>query len=383
MSICLCMIVKNESKVIVETLTHLWERFPFSYWVISDTGSTDNTKELILDFFKDKLKGELIENEWKDFAYNRNMVLECAYMKTDYLMMFDADDSIVGTMILPHLKEDRYVATFGNHESYYRPLLVTNRKKWIYKGVLHEYLDAPEIRTTGILKGNYYVNSGRIGARNQNPHKYSEDASLLEKAFHEETDEGLKDRYAFYCAQSHMDAKHILQSITWYKITIHRKGWNQERYCASLQLGKLYACQQQMDQALHAWRTSIQIDPERIEGLVMAATYAQKYGNHALVNTLYHQCKGYKKQPFNKLFLQPQLYQYEIEYLNAWSAYFTADPSSGYACCKDIIQHQRNKNRVVQCIRWLKRYTIFLNKDGEFNRYLHVTVPKDVLAQLL
>ena len=45
------MIVKNESKVIVTTLTNLLKQIEFSYWVISDTGSTDGTQEIIQDFF--------------------------------------------------------------------------------------------------------------------------------------------------------------------------------------------------------------------------------------------------------------------------------------------------------------------------------------------
>ena len=39
--------------------------------VVLDTGSTDNTKEIITDFFKKRnIKGELVEHEWKDFGYN-------------------------------------------------------------------------------------------------------------------------------------------------------------------------------------------------------------------------------------------------------------------------------------------------------------------------
>ena len=48
------MIVKNESKIIIKTLENLLSYIKFNYWVISDTGSTDNTKELIINFFKEK-----------------------------------------------------------------------------------------------------------------------------------------------------------------------------------------------------------------------------------------------------------------------------------------------------------------------------------------
>lgn len=63
MSVCLNMIVKNEAHIIVETLNNLCSYINFEYWVISDTGSTDNTKNLIQDFFSErKIPGELIEN---------------------------------------------------------------------------------------------------------------------------------------------------------------------------------------------------------------------------------------------------------------------------------------------------------------------------------
>ena len=45
--------------------------------------------------------------------------------------------------------------------------------------------------------------SGRFGARSNNPQKYLQDALTLEKAFYSPEDEDLKDRYAFYTAQSY------------------------------------------------------------------------------------------------------------------------------------------------------------------------------------
>ena len=43
-TICLNMIVKNESKIIVDTLTKLLKKIKWDYWVICDTFTTDNTK---------------------------------------------------------------------------------------------------------------------------------------------------------------------------------------------------------------------------------------------------------------------------------------------------------------------------------------------------
>ena len=44
------MIVKNEGHIIADTLQKLTGKIKFDYWVISDTGSTDSTKKLYLNF---------------------------------------------------------------------------------------------------------------------------------------------------------------------------------------------------------------------------------------------------------------------------------------------------------------------------------------------
>jgi len=51
-TICLNMIVKNEAHIITKTFDNLFKFIHFDYWVISDTGSTDNTKQIIHDYFK-------------------------------------------------------------------------------------------------------------------------------------------------------------------------------------------------------------------------------------------------------------------------------------------------------------------------------------------
>ena len=42
-TICLNMIVKNEAAIIEETLANITDHIKLDYYVISDTGSTDDT----------------------------------------------------------------------------------------------------------------------------------------------------------------------------------------------------------------------------------------------------------------------------------------------------------------------------------------------------
>ncbi len=85
--ICLNMIVKNESKIILrllETVTPLIDSY-----CICDTGSTDNTIELIRNYCEsNKIPGKIIEEPFRDFGYNRTHALKgCNDMDAaDYIL---------------------------------------------------------------------------------------------------------------------------------------------------------------------------------------------------------------------------------------------------------------------------------------------------------
>lgn len=339
-SICLNMIVKNESSIIKDTLENLCSYIKFDYWVISDTGSTDNTIEIIINFFNKKnISGELIQDEWKDFAYNRTLALEAAYDKTDYLFLFDADDRLTGNFELPDLVKDKYLCKFGTETfSYIRPNLISNRKKWKFTGVLHEYLtNLEEINGEEIIKGNYYIKIGTFGSRANNPHKYLDDAKLLEKAFNEENDNHLKNRYAFYCAQSYMDANIPSKSIEWYEKVLQLTNWYQEKYYACLQLGKFYFNLNEEKKAINILSKASEYDSERLECITRLMAYFYDSGNHLFVNALYNKCKNYNFSNYeNKLFFDKDCW-IKFEYYNSISAFYVHERISGYNSCKKLL----------------------------------------------
>jgi GR25 family glycosyltransferase involved in LPS biosynthesis len=374
-TICLNMIVKNEAHVILSTLTNLCSYINFSYWVISDTGSTDDTKELIIDFFKDKgIKGELVEHAWKDFGYNRTKALECAYNKSDYILIFDADDKIWGNFkMLKTFDYDSYAFTFGQGFTYIRTLLVNNRKKWSYKGVLHEYIvnDEP-INGQACIQGDYYVESGRTGNRSKNPNKYLDDANVLKKAYYDELERDVKlaYRYAFYCAQSYKDsgAKYHDDSIEWYTKCLDLDMWAQEKYMSCVYIGNMYLEKHDIPNALKYYYKTVEYDAERIDGIILALQILQSEGNHTLVNALYHKFKNYKRVDSDKLFINELLYDDILEYINSISAYYVHDKESGYECSKKIfINNKLNHSALKLTISNFKFYMDLLDKDTEEN----------------
>lgn len=145
------------------------------------------------------------------------------------------------------------VCIFGQHYNYYRPVLIVRDLDWSYRGVLHEYLKPPGEVTKGLIKGNYFIQSGRTGARNRNPNKYADDAKMLEKALLTEQDPHMKSRYVFYLAQSYRDASMNEQAIRNYERVLTENGWIQEKYFACLQLGNLYEKAKNTEKAMTFW----------------------------------------------------------------------------------------------------------------------------------
>lgn len=271
-TIGLNMIVKNEAHLIQDSLEKLTKKIAFDYWCISDTGSTDGTQDIIRSFFANKqIAGELVEHEWRDFGYNRSKALEAAYNKSDYLLVFDADDELCGDFTFPSdMTADGYKFNFGdaNGISYSRVQLINNRKRWCYKGVLHEYIESLEATCKyKAHEGNYYIVSGKRGARSMDSQKYYKDALVLEKAHAEAlaANDDLYIRYAFYCANSYNDCNRPEDAIKWYKITLSQENWVQEKYIACLRIHDCFMKLNKKEEAVYYSVESFKYDKNRVE----------------------------------------------------------------------------------------------------------------------
>ena len=349
-TICLNMIVKNEAHVIAETLANLYEYIKFDYYVVSDTGSSDNTKEIVAAFFKERgVPGEIHDHEWRDFGHNRSLALTAAFNKADYSFIFDADDKLCGDFYLQQpLRADSYQLKFGNGFNYLRTLLVNSRQRWCFKGVLHEFITCND--ATGkseLVTGNYYVESGRRGARNQVANKYLNDAHILEKGFDDELargDRGMASRYAFYCAQSYKDGgpAHTDDAISWYERVLTMDNWAQEKYYSCLMLAELYGGhpvkeRKDVTKSLKYLFTAGTYDSGRMEGVATIMEHYRNEGLNELVNLLYHKYKNYSSNQVDKLFVNQSKYECCIEYNNSVAAFYVGDQAGGYECCKKIL----------------------------------------------
>lgn len=321
--LCLCMIVKNESHIIKETLENVKQYI--DYWVICDTGSTDGTQDIIKEFFKEaNIKGELFEHEWKNFGHNRTLAFKSAYNKSDYVLVMDADDLIKGDFKLPHpMDKDGYMLKYGDENfQYYRAQIFKNNIEWHYKGILHEYaepIDKHYKRVSEKLEGNYYIDSRRLGNRNLDPLKYQKDAKLLADEIEVCTEPQLLSRYCFYAGQSYRDCHDWENAIKYYKKRTELGGWLEEISISWMEIG----CAKEnanypKKEIIEAYQNSFRVTPHRAESLFMLGNYYlklfEKTGEHLFDSYNAYALSATKKHPVNDiLFVRADIYSHKAK----------------------------------------------------------------------
>ena len=144
-TLCINMIVKNESKIITRMLDTVLPII--DAYCICDTGSTDNTVKVIEDYFKEKnIPGKVVVEPFINFSHNRNFALKACEGLSDYVLLMDADMKlkIIG-FDKNRLKEyDSCYILQGSDNFFYQNMrIVKNDGRFSYNGVTHEYVNTP------------------------------------------------------------------------------------------------------------------------------------------------------------------------------------------------------------------------------------------------
>ena len=369
--VALCMIVKNESHIIHECLNSIYKYV--DYWIISDTGSTDGTQDIIQNFFKEKgIPGELHQDEWKNFGHNRTLALRHADGKADYVWMIDADDKVEGNFVFPEKMEaDGYVLRIGKPDfSWWRTQIFKTDSKWEYRGVLHEY-PACSIKEQPVLmklEGDYRVDARTLGARNVGIsviEKYTRDAETLEKAM---LDEPTNTRYQFYLAQSYFDSQQYEKAIDAYRKRAEMGGWAEEVYYSLYRIGIARALlDRPWPEIMSSLLDAYNYRPQRVEALVhISQVLRQKYDQPAAAFIFARQAA---EAPFPQeeiLFVPDIVYKFHALDEVAATAFYAGRPEIGYLAAKKLLEEGRVPPDQVQRVENnFQQYRKIMEQIGE------------------
>lgn len=297
-TICLTMIVKNESKVIRRCIDSVKDYI--NYWVIVDTGSTDGTQELIKEIMNEYgIPGELHERPWVDFGYNRTENLKLAKGKSDYRLIIDADDVLFvenGENPFANLIHDFYKIKLRlGSLAYFRTQVIKGDQDWKYIGVLHEYLSGPEglELTEDFLPEGVEMHASVSGHNRdiKGKDKYYNDALIFEKAIlttpKEELPIDLERRYVFYMAQSYRDAGMHERSIEAYQRRVDLGGWAEEVYIAKYWIARQkHSLNKSDEEIIDAYLKAWEYRPNRLESLYHLIKFLGSKKRYALAFAL-------------------------------------------------------------------------------------------------
>ena len=314
-TLCLNMIVKNESKIITRLFDSVLPII--DAYCICDTGSTDNTIEIIKNYFDSKnIPGRIVHEPFKNFAHNRTFALKAAVGLSDYVLLLDADMVIeINSFNKTTLgKFDNYSLLQGNDSFFYQNMrIVRNNGLYKYLCVTHEYVDVPPNSINTLLKKDviFIRDIGDGGAKTD---KYERDIRLLTDGLKEEPN---NCRYYFYLANSYHDTEKFELAIETYKKRIELKGWQEEVWYSYYRLGLCYKRLNQFHTAIYYWLQGLNYYPDRLEGIFEIVLHYRISNQPKLSGLYFNLIKDILDKSNNRehfLFLYDDIYKYKLYY---------------------------------------------------------------------
>lgn len=341
MSICLCMIVKNESKNIEKCLQSVVDSV--DHYVICDTGSSDGTAEVTENFMSQRGKeGKILHHEWVDFGTNRTWALDACRGRCKWAVVIDADDWVDGRMDTSVLDDsvDGYRVkveseSFSNHRV---QILNMKRKHWVYRDPIHEYPHCDGEMHIRTLEGDYIWRTGVHGCRSgesaDQRTKYMKDYRAIEKYL---LDDPGNSRMRFYLGQSAFDAGEYGLAETAYQDRINMGGWRDEVFYS---WHRIAACREHMKMPakdiIDACAHAIEMDHERAEPYVQASRVLRMSGMPRSAYAFASSGVG-KMINREKLFVHKDCYLWRIYDEVGTTAYYAGKMEEGRKACERLL----------------------------------------------
>jgi tetratricopeptide (TPR) repeat protein len=343
--ICLNMIVKNEAKVLPRLFRSL--QAYIDYYVIVDTGSSDDTIALIRrEMAEYGIAGEVHERPWVNFGVNRQQALELALAanKADWLLFIDADEELgvsdpkfyeklepgVSYELEKHQGELRYAV---------RHLVNVRSARYRWQGPVHNYLVVDGKESLERRKDVWIVYHHGQGAKSHGltqEQKFLRDAKLLEEELARNPDDA---RSQFYLGQSYRDAGFFEQAIAAYKQrAAMENAWDEERFMAQLEAGRISVALEKPEAVVLAeLLAAYNLRPTRAEPLYELARYYRARKGYAMA-TLFAKAGLQTERPNDRLFVVESVYTWRLLDELGVATYWVGDFATSKRCCEAVLE---------------------------------------------
>lgn len=343
LTVCLCMIVKNEARIIERCLNAA--KFAIDYVSICDTGSTDKTVPLIEAWLeKHQVPGKVHTASWKNFGHNRTITLEqarAAFPQASYLLLLDADMVLVDKGFKKEqLTADGYMVVQTEQGTSYRNMrLVNNAIAWKSVGVTHEYT-APAEKNVAIQVPNLdtlWIDDRSDGGSKDD--KLDRDALLLIQGLKDEPE---NSRYMFYLANTYFTMNQLLDAIYWYerRLADAKNFFEEEAWYATYRIAQCYEKMKDYPQTVYWYLKAINRRPHRMEPYVCLAKhyiFSDPPHQYQLATWVIKQGMANARRDTDVLFVDDKMYDYEGWYCLSLASHYVNLPLEGFAACQKVL----------------------------------------------
>jgi tetratricopeptide (TPR) repeat protein len=342
--ICLNMIVKNEVNVLPRLFRSVKDYI--GYYVIVDTGSTDDTVALIKrELGGYGIEGEVHERPWVNFGTNRQQALQLAVAadKADWLLFIDADEELgVSDPRFYEKLEPGVSYDIEKHQGdvrYAVPHLVNIRSgRYRWEGPVHNYLVVEQELRRELRKDVWILYHHAQGAKSHSvtqEEKFLRDARLLEEELARNPNDA---RSQFYLGQSYRDAGLLEQAIAAYKKRVAMAhGWDEERFMAQLEAGRVSVRLEKPEAVvLGELLAAYNLRPMRAEPLYELARYFRLRKGYAMA-ALFAKAGVETPRPNDRLFVVESVYSWRLLDELAVSSYWIGDYRTSKRACEAVI----------------------------------------------
>ncbi len=222
------MIVKNEAHVIQRCLRSV-RPFIDSY-SISDTGSTDNTLDLIREELAG-LPGVLMCDPWLGYGPSRNVALSRS--SGSHILWLDADEVFVnagGPLELPAEVDYFEIMQIATGFSVWQRRIIRNVEGWRWQGMVHEVLVFDGV-SKGMMLNNIQIRGLYDSHQNIVGNKYLDYLDILKG-------EAPTPRNVFYHASTLFELERYEEAIAKYDERVAMGGWEEEVYYSLWKIGE-------------------------------------------------------------------------------------------------------------------------------------------------
>jgi len=340
------MIVKNESKIIERCLDSAKD--VIDCISIADTGSTDNTVELIAAYMKKhNIPGKVHHHQWENFGINRSLSVTAAQemlkelnfpLDKTFLLLLDADMmlEVDPKFTKDSLISDTYLMAQRNSSIIYdNTRLIRASLPWTCVGVTHEYWACKQYAAQGKIKTLSIDDRNDGGSKAD---KYERDIRLLTQGLKDDPE---NERYLFYLAQSYICLGEHDTAIPWYKARIEKGGFYEEVWYSKYMIGQCYEAKGDWEKAVVAYLDAYQFNPRRAEPLHQLTSYYRGKEKHDLV-CLYAKQGVCIPYPTNDgLFVSYPVYEYLFDEDLSISGYYTNCKDEGFAATNRLLLNKK------------------------------------------